>query len=182
MFVRLAFATAIQDPIDVVRARAVITLGKIGDSSVVPKLLNVLEDPDLMIRINAVRALTRIGVTDAVLELLKLDFDQSLKISDYRAKTLQEIGNPIVLSQLWQLCLAGPPYPLFAIYAIQNRCQFYNYTIWQEAVAIQKANKEQPATTTQQMTNIFPNAAEVKIFERVEHFHQAATLPPDSSS
>ncbi|MFH7245167.1 MAG: HEAT repeat domain-containing protein [Spirulina sp.] len=60
---------------------------------------------------------------------------------------------------------------------IQNRCKFYNYCIWQEAMTAQNTTKETPETTTAPISYIFPNAPEVKIFERVEHYYEH---PPDS--
>lgn len=58
--------------------------------------------------------------------------------------------------------------------AIQSRCQFYNYEIYQAHLAAQQADRQEnqkcdrPSTTYQ-----FPNATKVKIFENVEKYHES---------
>lgn len=128
-------------------------------------------------------ALGQIGSVEAVDGLLDALADPYSEVCRCVAEALGQIGDAAVVANLWQLHLQQPEdYLEKAIAAIQNRCKFYNYEIWQEAVVIQKANREKPAATTQQMTNVFPNATEVKIFERVEHYHPASIPPPDASS
>ncbi len=62
-----------------------------------------------------------------------------------------------------------------AIAAIQNHCQLYNYELWYEAVAIQneklEVQKSKQGDASGQVINQFPNATEVRIFERVENYH-----------
>ena len=55
---------------------------------------------------------------------------------------------------------------------------FYNEKLWQEVLEVQAVNREESEAKPGQMMNFFPNAAEVKIFERVEHYHEH---PPDAN-
>jgi hypothetical protein len=73
------------------------------------------------------------------------------------------------------MALGGGEDVLKLISAIQLRHQYYNYELWQEMAEIQKTNQE---GVVEQAVNQFPNAIEVKIIERVEHYYEH---PPDSA-
>lgn len=89
---------------------------------------------------------------------------------------LKEVGSTI--SDLLKLKIkCDIPQLSWLIPAIQNRCKFYNYEIWQEAMIAQKTTKEPQEPKTSPVSNIFPNAAKVQIFERVEHYYEK---PPNS--
>jgi hypothetical protein len=96
------------------------------------------------------------------------------------AKALEKINSEAVLPHLRQIYFRQPEHYLKrTVSTIQNRCNFYNYAIWQEAVATQKMAQDTPEVkTTDPTRNIFPDVTEVKIFERVEHYYEH---PPDSA-
>jgi HEAT repeat protein len=138
------------------REIAIEALGRCSDGTtitpltkalIIVTLVNALRDKHLSVRGNAVEALARIGMP----QLLKMLWQQQLTISS--ADTY------LIIS------------------AIQNRCNFYNYEIWQEAVTTQDIAKESLEAKPAPTRNIFPNATEVKIIERVEHYHEN---PPGS--
>ncbi|NJL44946.1 MAG: hypothetical protein HC922_02765 [Leptolyngbyaceae cyanobacterium SM2_3_12] len=65
-----------------------------------------------------------------------------------------------ILPRLWQLCYQNPEYEYIiwnTIHGIQNRCQFYNYEIWQQSTQNAKSESQKTENTakTGQMTNIF---------------------------
>jgi hypothetical protein len=100
------------------------------------------------------------------------------------AYAVGEIGGSEDLSFLTKIFRkTGKEYFLEAISSIQNRCQFYNYEILQEVEkTIQNAKlevqKSKRGDASEQTINQFPNATEVKIFERVERYYEQ---PPDSN-
>ncbi|HIK46591.1 MAG TPA: hypothetical protein IGR64_17205 [Leptolyngbyaceae cyanobacterium M65_K2018_010] len=89
-----------------------------------------------------------------------------VRLKDYQSS----LSSPEDLSGMW------------SIIDIQNCCKFYNYEIWQEAEAVQNSKleiqKSKQGDASGQAINQFPNATEVKIFERVEHYHEH---PPGSN-
>jgi hypothetical protein len=96
---------------------------------VIPGLLQALQDPDESVRWSA-------------------------------AAALGNLGSAAVITDLWQLHLRQPaPYLKDAISAIQNRCQFYNYEIFQPHLAAQEADH----STSQ---NSDPNAITIQTLEK----------------
>ena len=99
-----------------------------------------------------------------------------INVREAICQALADLECPEALSGLWNMEL-WHPYGLSAILSIQSHCKFYNYEIWQEAMFAQNAAKESLKVKTAPASNVFPNATEVKIFERVEHYYEH---PPDS--
>ncbi|NET56426.1 MAG: CHAT domain-containing protein [Symploca sp. SIO2E6] len=97
----LALQEALQHSDSSVRWKAVEALGKIGTESVIPTLIKSLQHSDDYVRLSAVEALGKIGNESALPSLLRL-----------------QLGSP-------------RDYIRDAIFAIQERCQFYNYNIYQ---------------------------------------------------
>jgi energy-coupling factor transporter ATP-binding protein EcfA2 len=64
-----------------------------------------------------------------------------------------------------------------AITAIQDKCKFYNYEIYQQAQARDPDDRSSSQGTT---INQFPNVTEVKIFEQVDHYHASSPREPPS--
>lgn len=86
------------------------------------------------------------------------------------AHVLKDIGTPKELPQLWEFYRFGNEEVLDAIFAIQERCRFYNNEIEQMDLSIAAENAY---SSVNQYT--FPNAQEVKIFEQVDTYHDRST-------
>jgi hypothetical protein len=152
-------------------------LDELGSEAAIPGLLQALEHPKSYVRISAVEALGKISGMAAISGLRQALEDQDSYIRRSAAQALGKIGGESLFNDLWQLNLRRPEDHLMdVISAIQDRCRFYNYEIWQESVAIQNAKlevqKSNQVDASGQAINQFPNAREVKIFERVEHYHE----------
>lgn len=118
-------------------------------------------------------------IQEAIISLPGKDFDARKK----SALCLENQGSAEHLSSLWKAYTTSKePWHLNAIFAIQNRYKFYNHEIWQEAEVVQNSKSKiqniDREDASEKKTNNFPNATEVKIFERVEHYHEH---PPDSN-
>ncbi|NJR62676.1 MAG: hypothetical protein HC769_30095 [Cyanobacteria bacterium CRU_2_1] len=75
--------------------------------------------------------------------LLKMLEHQDSGIRLRAARILEHFGSPLPLAVLWQLHYQQPDKGLWeSIFAIQSRCKFYNYELWQEAEAIQNSKLE----------------------------------------
>ncbi|NEQ43608.1 MAG: NACHT domain-containing protein [Leptolyngbya sp. SIOISBB] len=133
-------------------------LAKLADLETIDWLLDALRNPEQ-------HKTDRYFLNRVALVLVECD----IKLLEKRLQSLVEIGRSRYVEQL-----------SWVISTIQNRCQFYNYEIWQETIenANLESQKKRQATTAGQTTNIFPNTPEVKIFERVENYYEH---PPDSN-
>ncbi len=178
---------ALEDSEDAgVRWRSAEALGRLGSEAVIPSLLRALDDPVIEVRWRTAEALGCLGEAlrhlenkEVSLGLLKALGDPDIGVRWQSAEALGKIGSPLSLANIWQLQLQQPAYSFAeAISSIQIYCKFYNHKIWQATVEAQNANKENVEAKPGQTSNVFPNATEVKIFERVEHYHEH---PPDSN-
>ncbi|ASC72026.1 tetratricopeptide repeat protein [Halomicronema hongdechloris C2206] len=77
---------------------------------------------------------------------------------------LKKVGFPIAIAELWRICQRMDNISLIStIAAIQNRCKFYNYEIWQEAIQTAKLEiQNEGQIAPGQTTYVFPNATEAK--------------------
>jgi hypothetical protein len=163
-------------------------LGEIGGEAAVAGLRQALEDPDSDVRRHAAYALGEIGGEAAVAGLRQALEDPVSDVRWRAAYALGKIGDEAALTDLWQLHRQQPEDGLEeAISAIQNRCKFYNYEIWQEVEkTIQNAKleiqKSEQGDASGRALNQFPNATEVRIFERVENYHENPPPSPNQQT
>lgn len=145
------------------RFHAAQALWKIGDTNkATTPLINMLwEEEKPNIRMTAARALGKANAQNnwEVIEVLLSTLnDPDLGTRICSAEALGEIAEPEVISTLQGLSLeVAEDYLDSTIAAIQNRCKFYNYKIWQEAIQNEKLelkNGEQ-GTVVGETTNIF---------------------------
>ncbi|MEM1369679.1 MAG: HEAT repeat domain-containing protein [Cyanobacteria bacterium P01_H01_bin.15] len=132
-------------------------LGYFDEHPVVDKLLSALiENDDSDIRFIIIESLVK------------------LSISSVKSQAGEALSNPFKVIFLNE----GLSYSLERL---QTNIGFYNHEIWQEVTQnldLGNQNKEQiPAIGY--TTNVFPNATEVKVFERVNRYYEQ---PPDSDS
>jgi HEAT repeat protein len=126
-----------------VRWRAAEALGQLGSEAAIPGLLKALDNQDSEVRWRAAVALGQLGSEAAIPGLLKALDDQDSEVRGRAAVALGQLGSAVAIIDLWRLHLRQPQYHLEkTIFAIQDRCKFYNYEIWQATVAIQNAKLE----------------------------------------
>ncbi|WP_017297909.1 HEAT repeat domain-containing protein [Nodosilinea nodulosa] len=146
-----------------VRGRSADALGEIGSEAAIPSLLKALEDQDFSVRWRSATALGKIGSEAAIPSLLKALEDQDFIVRMSAAEVFEEIGTPNCLTKLWQLHLQQPEDALKrAISAIQDRCKFYNYEIWQACLTGQQAD-----STPSQSDKIIANTITVQTVEKL---------------
>jgi HEAT repeat protein len=117
-----------------IRRGAINVLGKIGCKTIIPRLLNILNNEDI------------------------LD-NGAWEICESAIDALAKMCTPDYLADLWNVYFQNPEIDLTrTIYAIQNRCQFYNYEIWQAHLIAQKADY-------QTHPNSDPNAITIQTLE-----------------
>jgi HEAT repeats/TIR domain/HEAT repeat len=112
-----------------VRWRAAEALGQLQSEAAIPTLLKALEHQNWDVRSSAAHALGKLHSKAAIPALLKALKDRDWNVRSSAAHALGKVGNPSVLVLLSQLVLRGRLDPLDTIAAIQERCQFYNYTL-----------------------------------------------------
>lgn len=170
----------IEDKNPYVSWSAVKALGTMGSEAVIPGLIHALDniyfiDADAL---DTVGKLTSQAVIPGLLELLR---NKNTVIRSVMAKALGNMANDSAAFALPELLsLISTHYgqdAWNALKAIQTRCQFYNYEIWQEAVTAQNTAKDVSEAKTAPASNTFPNATEVKIIERIENYYEN---PPKS--
>jgi HEAT repeat protein len=146
---------ALEDQDSLVRWSAIEALGELRADATIPSLLSALKDPSSSVRGKATEALVKLRSEPAVLGLLKALEDQDPYVRERESGTLGTLGNtglgffgrynygPEILSEalgilgnasiilsLNQLVLENDrPELLKTVTAIQERCQFYNYTL-----------------------------------------------------
>ena len=148
-----ALLTALEDPNNEVRGNAVAALRQIGSEAAIAALLTALEHPNNEVRGNAAVALGQIGGEAAIAALLTALEDLGLDVPGTAAHGLKQIGRATTIAALWQLYFRQPRVQLEeAISAIQNRCKFYNYDIWQTLLAAQQ-NDSTPSQSDKTIAN-----------------------------
>ncbi|PZO42069.1 MAG: hypothetical protein DCF17_09485 [Shackletoniella antarctica] len=141
-----------------VQQAAIEVLGYFKNELAISLLLEALADANANVRCAAANSLTKLSGSDAS------SYTQRVLCNEFK-KTLLNDDLTYLLERL------------------QFNLNFYNYEIWQEAEAVKnsksKIKKVDLGDVCGDKINNFPNATEVKIFERVEHYHEH---PPDSNS
>jgi HEAT repeat protein len=164
---------------DKVRSRAVINLHQIGGKAMAfgtLKFYGYLRRENLEENLTRLKDINASLIITGLLETLHHEEEPPCWLF---APIFKEFGTPLMLHQLWQWQLKIwsrgdiPPWGE-VIPEIQNRCKFYNYEVWQELIQHTTSESQQPAQMgfTGQSPKFFPNATEVKIFERVEHYYE----------
>ena len=134
---------------DYTRKRACEALGKIGNEAAIYGLLRLLNDENYFVQLKAISALGEIGcgceeVTSKLLCIVEAERANSLLYAR-AADVLGQVGSPSLLPDLHRILHNQPlgSYPpcTSTISAIQNRCQFYNYEIFQAHLAAQTADR-----------------------------------------
>jgi HEAT repeat protein len=177
--------------------RAAIELGKLaksqgfGESEILPILFKALEDPGHESSSEVIDLLSELADSETLNNLVDalehpekytkdIYFPNRVTLVLVRCPSETIADKLSALRDLYKSCHI--PQLSWLIPTIQSRCKFYNHEIWQEAVIIQSAKLEvqklREGNASRQVINQFPNATEVKVFERVEHYHEH---PPDSN-
>jgi len=128
----VALIEALKHSEDYFSRRVVEALGQIGSNHAIPALKEALQHSDSSVRWKAVEALGKIGTENVIPTLIKAlqHSDDYVRLSAVEA--LGKIGNESALPSLLRLQLESRrDYIRDAIFAIQERCQFYNYNIYQ---------------------------------------------------
>ncbi len=116
---------ALQAPASDVRGSAAAALGEVGSDAAIAGLLQALQAPDWEVRWSA-------------------------------AAALGQVGSAALITDLWQLHRRQPdPYLKDAISALQDRCQFYNYEIWQAHLAAHKGDRPASKTSDRSSPTIY---------------------------
>jgi len=160
---------------DYTRKRACEALGKIGNEAAIYGLLRLLNDENYFVQLKAISALGEIGcgceeVTSKLLCIVEAERANSLLYAR-AADVLGQVGSPSLLPDLHRILHNQPlgSYPpcTSTISAIQNRCQFYNYEIFQAHLAAQKADRPTNLTnlTSDRPITYEVNAEVVQIVE-----------------
>ena len=159
-----------------VKSNVIDGLASLNSESVRSRLYKFLEDRDRdrELRINAAQVLSKLGDV-AIEHLRKALEDPDLEVRWYITDALEALCDVTSLPRLWQMQLVEENNTSFlsTIKSIQTggRCQFYNYTIAQFDPP-PAVRQDSGARNQARPTNVFPNATTVKIFEKVEHYHE----------
>jgi HEAT repeat protein/energy-coupling factor transporter ATP-binding protein EcfA2 len=153
---------------ETVRASAANALEKIGGEKTIQGLLRVLENNEnWCIRRDAINILGKIGCETTIPRLLNIFNNEDIlgdgawEIYQSAIDALAKFSTPDYLAVLWNIYFQNPEIDLTrAIHAIQNRCQFYNYEIWQAHLTAQKADH-------QAKPNSDPNVITIQTLERL---------------
>ncbi|MFQ4139059.1 HEAT repeat domain-containing protein [Nodosilinea sp. PGN35] len=176
---------ALQHPDWDVRSSAVVVLRKFGGERIAILWDQILQTRGAYLRQIAIESLGKILSEDSItlfskalilMSIINALRDRYPGVRRSAIEALRRIGNPRPIGLLWrQQCSTSSMDSYLAIAAIQNHCQLYNYELWYEAVAIQneklEVQKSKQGDASGQVINQFPNATEVRIFERVENYH-----------
>jgi HEAT repeat protein len=131
----LPIARCLGDSSSEIRCAAVIALGQIGDTVVIPYLLRSLQDKASSVRLHAIDSLVTIADDSIIPELLKyLAYQTPPMMQRKIAKAISKLGQPSLIRQLYSICLASQEALFETIFSIQNRCKFYNYEIFQGTI------------------------------------------------
>jgi HEAT repeat protein len=134
---------ALKDSDNDVRRNAAMILGKIGSDKAIEPLLLALKDSDNDVRRNAAMILGKIGNDRAIEPLLLALKDSSYFLRKNAAEALSKINEadrnlPTLTQQLPHLLTLIPTessqQALSVITAIQARCKYYNYGIYNTAL------------------------------------------------
>jgi HEAT repeat protein len=158
---------------------AIEALGNIGSEAAIPVLLKAINVADSVVCQSAIKALGKIGSEPATLALLKAIDCPNWKVRQSAAEALGSIGNPQPLKLLWQKQLKSPDYSIAqAITAIQNRCKFYNYELFQS-----EAIQEEPHSSQSTPTVIYDQrGATIGNLAHEVHGNQTTQQTPPPSS
>ncbi|OCQ98440.1 hypothetical protein BCD64_14220 [Nostoc sp. MBR 210] len=120
-----------------VRESVAKALGKIGNEVAVHALIAVLQDEDSSVRRIAALALGKIG-NEAAVNVLIMDLQHEYcDVCNSAADALGKIAGSEVLHYIWELQLKTPSQGTSnAIAQIQERCKFYNHTIFYDVLDV----------------------------------------------
>lgn len=98
------YLNLLNDPDSLVRRSAIDTLGQMGATEAIPRLLGLLKDPDRQVRSSASRALLNMGAKDqTVVTCLALLADSNREIRQGAAAGLRELGDASTIDALTPL-------------------------------------------------------------------------------
>ncbi|MBU7586901.1 MAG: HEAT repeat domain-containing protein [Nostoc sp. TH1S01] len=139
--------TALQDKYDLVRRSAAEALGNIGNEAAVNPLITALQDKYDLVRWYAAEVLGKIGNEAAVNPLIAALQDEDSDVRWSAAEALGKIAGSEILHHIWELQLKTPSQDKSnAISQIQERCKFYNHTIFYD-VLDKETNNADPLTS-----------------------------------
>lgn len=159
-----------------------------GESEILLDLFEALVDPGHKSSSEIIELLSELadsGTLNRLIEALKHpeNHTQDIYFPNRIALVLVRCRSEIIADKLPALRNLNNtndiPQLSWLIPTIQNRCKYYNDEIWQAHLAAQKGDQQNSQNRAiASPSNQFPNATEVKIFERVENYHEA---PPKDS-
>ncbi|MEP0918795.1 HEAT repeat domain-containing protein [Leptolyngbya sp. DQ-M1] len=119
--------------------------GEVGD---IAQFIKALKDTENMSRMSAARRLGQIvGKSDEISSALlnALEKDEDVGVQTCAAESLGKIANPKLVPQLYQLQLVHQrEYVSDAIFAIQEKCEYYDDEVFQNYLEAQKADRQTP--------------------------------------
>jgi HEAT repeat protein/energy-coupling factor transporter ATP-binding protein EcfA2 len=146
----LVLRQTLLDPEERVRWQAAQTLGHLGDERAIPTLLENLDASDVFLSWRAAAALVSIGSEQVIGTLIQELQSQSpyflsgaasvFRMISSRALNGKKVGLEKAIAPLWQARMKHPDEREIgeAIAAIQSRCGFYNYDLYQQAQELEK--------------------------------------------
>jgi len=149
---------ALEHPDSYVRRRATKLLGQVGGEKAVTALITALRTRGVGLRVIVAEELGRIASEDEsitlskaliVMALMNALHDKYPLVRQESVEALGKIGTPKPLSELWRQQLSSSNTDIYqAISAIQSRCKFYNYEIFQSRLEEEKAEISPSGGTT----------------------------------
>ncbi|MEW6492064.1 MAG: HEAT repeat domain-containing protein, partial [Cyanobacteriota bacterium] len=154
---------------------AIFALGKIGDESVIPDLIHILQTSSLGSKGTAIEILGKMQAEPAIpyfLDILENEpYVRSRNdIPGVLGGFQRERAAHILPNLLALIPTESGEYALRAISGIQQNCQFYNYKIFCKQLP-SVVNPQSSGASQQPFIHYdFPNATEVKVFEKVDTY------------
>ncbi|MGI0493045.1 NACHT domain-containing protein [Alkalinema pantanalense CENA528] len=160
---------------------------------------DMLQTPVSEVHQTSIRAAEKDDFTNIVDCLLnQWEIEQNDQVKTVLENVLSNLNQPVYLKFLYNSWTQNDSWQFFhAFQTIQESCKFYNYEIYQKALARSALDTQQfsPANTIHFAgdyiagdkvgrdkilgdKNEAPNASEVKIFEQIDNYHESPRDPP----
>jgi hypothetical protein len=160
-----ALSAALEDPVYEIRNVAVKTLGKLKFIGM-PELLRKSRHPEYHVRwaVVDIIAISELKTEESVALLIDLCSDSEYLVSSQAAYALSEIKAVEALKHLWRLYLDSErSYFLGAIAAIQARCGFYNYDLYQQAQTLEMQSSDAKQQSSREIHMHFHDKVDVAV-------------------
>ena len=160
-----------------IRWDAVKTLAKIASHAAIPELIkNFSEEKHVGQRLQLIDSLRCTSSEEVLPTLLDALDDEEVSVQRHAAFAIRHLGNGSHLPELWQQQTRRPLEAIDgAIVAIQSRCGFYNHEVMESSRVDSQNNVE----AEKSIQYIFPNAEDVKIFEKIDRYFESSSEKPE---